>query len=88
MLWELDVNMMLNKGQMPWEAQISKVLSLKVSLKCCEQESGTVGGGGGGLVLSMKQNIKHSDCPKSWKFWQLKRNVEWSVLTRGQGHCV
>lgn len=49
MLWELDVNIMLNKGQMPWEAQISKVLSLKVSLKCCEQESGTVGGGGGGV---------------------------------------
>lgn len=46
MLWELDVNRMLNKGQMPWEAQISKVLSLKVSLKCCEQESGTVGSGG------------------------------------------
>lgn len=56
MLWELDVNIMLNKGQMPWEAQISKVLSLKVSLNVVSRRvvPWAVGGGGVGFKYETK----------------------------------
>lgn len=45
---------------MPWGTQISKVISLKVSLKCCEQDSGTMEGGVGFKYETKYQAFKLS----------------------------
>lgn len=45
MLWEVDVDVIVKRARRPRKHKYQKVLSLKVTLKCCEWDSDTMGGG-------------------------------------------